>query len=241
VDQIERRKRLAELNLQKKEMTFCLSYLQNYDPKKAALDAGYKPVDKALQQGKLVLAKPRIQEALKLLEAEIADRVELKDEDIIRELMFIGFSNICKALQLRKVGRGKAATLAIEPKDLMALPEGVQRAIQEVSIIKSGATTTTKIKFHPKTQVLEMMLNHRGLNRPQKEPPEPGDPRSVINIKNSRVLLADPAMRKVLEDLSSATGDNKLLQLLPKHKESLDRLIKKSKEPRVEVLDPETD
>jgi phage terminase small subunit len=229
VDQIERRKRLAELNLQKKEMAFCLSYLQNYDPKRAAIDAGYKPHDKALQQGKLVLAKPRTQEALKLLEAELADRVELRDEDIIRELMYIGFSNICKALQLKKTGKGKTAAIAIEPKDLMELPEPVQRAIQEVSIIKSGATTTTKIKFHPKTQVLEMMLNHRGLNRPPKEPATPSDPRSIVNIKEARILLADPAMRKTLEDLSAAFGDNKLLKLKPEHKASLDRLIEQSK------------
>lgn len=100
-----------------------------------------------------------------------ADRVSVKQEDIVRELARIGFSDLRKVLKwgpkLGKVGEAEAPGVVIV--DSESLDADTAAAIAEVSQTKDGI----RIKMHDKRAALVDLGRHKGMFK--EDPARTGD------------------------------------------------------------------
>lgn len=139
-----------------KQQIFCVEYLVDLNAKQAAIRAGYKPKNAEIVANQL-LKKTLVRAEIDRAMAVRMQRVEVKAEQVVRELARIGFANIRDAVSWGPDG--------IEIRDSEAIDDEVSAAIAEVSQTQHGI----RIKMHSKTDALGKLASHLGLLVDRKE------------------------------------------------------------------------
>lgn len=152
----------TDRRLTARQERFCTEYIVDLNATAAAIRAGYS-AKTAEQIGWQLLQKTSVQNRIAELQKSRAKRVQVTADDVLRELMRLGFSDI----------RG-VATWAEDGTRLIdseTITEDAARTISEISSVATtmvtdhGAVTTTrtKIKLHSKMQALRALGEHLGL------------------------------------------------------------------------------
>lgn len=137
--------------LTEKQRAFVREYLVDLNGKQAAIRAGYAAASAEVQASRLLRnaqVKAAVDEAL----AARAERVEVKADDVLREL-----------LRLARVDIGEAFDEHHNLRPLKEMSAEVRRAIAGIEITALGGEkvgSITKVKFWPKVQALELLGKH---------------------------------------------------------------------------------
>ncbi len=134
---------------------FVKEYLVDLNATKAAVRAGYS-AKTAEQQGPRLLGNVGVAVAIKKALEARAERVEVKSDDVLREL-----------LRLARVDLGDAFDDKGKLKALHEMSVDVRRAISGIKVTTEGrgddAEEVLEVKFWPKVQALELLGKHLGL------------------------------------------------------------------------------
>ena len=146
--------------LNEQQEKFCIEYIKTLNCTKAALAVGYSKKT-ATSQGSRLLTKVEIQERLSELRAELQERLKCSAEDVLSELIKIGFSNIQDFLG----ADGKSfKNLNEMDKNLTAAVESIQYETKTTTIGESiNVTETVKLKLHDKIAGLTNLGRHFGI------------------------------------------------------------------------------
>lgn len=143
-----------------KQNRFVAEYLVDQNATQAAIRAGY-PARTARSVGAENLAKPYIKQCISEALERRNSRVEVKSDDVLREL-----------LRVMSVDLGKAFDEDGRLLNIREMPEDVRRAVAgfEVEALFEGAGrdrmevgTTTKVKMLDKVRAIELAMKHLGL------------------------------------------------------------------------------
>jgi len=143
-------------DLTPKQSAFVREYLVDLNATKAAIRAGYSE-DTAYSIGSENLTKPEIAEAIQDAMKQRASRVELKSDDILREL-----------LRMATVDISLAFDESGDLKPLHEIPEDVRRCIAGVEVQErtigededAHVVRVKKVKFWDKPRALELLGKH---------------------------------------------------------------------------------
>lgn len=161
-----------------KQATFVKEYLVDLNATKAAERAGYSP-QTAESQASRLLRNVKVAQAVSKAMQERASRVEVKADDVLRELMRIGLSDIRQAY-------GEDGQL----KKIHDMPDDIARAIGGIETEelwegygeeRTRIGDTVKVKFWNKPQALELLGKHLKLfiDRTELSGPD-GEPAQFI-------------------------------------------------------------
>lgn len=147
-------------DLEPRQERFCREYLIDLNATKAAIRAGYA-ADSASVQGSRLLANDKVSERIAKLKAKQEERLDIKADDVLRELL---------ALATVDVTRAYDETGQLRP--LHEIPEDVRKAIAGLDVeqlfegrgdSREHVGTLRKLKFWDKTKALEMLAKHKAL------------------------------------------------------------------------------
>lgn len=136
-----------------KQSLFVSEYLVDGNATQAAIRAGYS-AKTAGSIGEENLKKPEIAAEIKAALERRNQRVEVKADDVLREL-----------LRLAMVDIGEAYDENNNLKKLHDMPPGVRRSIAQIETHyigggEDGAIEVKKVKFNDKTKALELLGKH---------------------------------------------------------------------------------
>jgi len=144
--------------LNTRQRLFVKEYLVDLNATKAMIRAGYSPRT-AHVTGVQLLARPRVAEAVRAEMEKRAEKVDIKQEDVLREIARVAF---CDLSQLA-TWNDKRVTL----KDSKKLTENQTRCVQEVSssstTIRGVTQSQVKIKLYDKLAALDKLAKHLGM------------------------------------------------------------------------------
>lgn len=142
---------------------FCQEYIIDFNGTRAATDAGFSKRT-ARSQAQRLLTNVDIQARIAELLKDRAERTQVTQDMVIRELALIAFSDLRNYITIDEL------TGAIQAKGFKAMPEGqsrVLRSIKEDRVIKEDAdgkktTVYDKVKFElwDKPRALELLGKH---------------------------------------------------------------------------------
>jgi phage terminase small subunit len=141
-----------------KQNKFAAEYLVDQNGVEAARRAGYTGSDKTLAaMASENLTKPEIRAAIDESLRRRNERVEVKADDVLRELCRIAFSDI-----------GQAFDEKGQLRPLHEMPLDVRRAIAAVETVTVGdqdgaPVVLRKVKFWNKNQGVDTLMKHLGL------------------------------------------------------------------------------
>lgn len=138
---------MSKKKLTEKQKRFALEYLVDFNATQAAIRAGYSKRT-AHAVGHENLTKSDIQKLVKELADKATEKVEVEVNNILRELLVMGFFD---PADFTKVG---------SVADIAKLPEHVRRAIAGWSWDKQGNFI---LKFHDKKSVLELLGKYKSM------------------------------------------------------------------------------
>ena len=84
---------MAAKKLDKRIKRFCAEYVVDLNARQAAIRAGYKPSN-AGTYGTRMLAREDVQEEIARLQAERAERVQVRADDVLREVASIASADV---------------------------------------------------------------------------------------------------------------------------------------------------
>lgn len=126
----------------------------------------------AATEGGRLLRRPEIADFIRQKHREAVQKVEVEVEDILRELVAVGFSNLRYALD--------PVTGALLPMGQM--PDQTQRAIASLKVTKKNLTAgdgeqedVVEVKTWPKVAALELLARHKGILIDRVERGGPGE------------------------------------------------------------------
>jgi phage terminase small subunit len=134
-----------------KQQRFVEEYLKDLNATGAAERAAYS--DPAY--GRQLIAFPNVAEAIAKAKKDRAEKVGVEQEDVVRELMLLGFSDM-----------EDFATWGPEGVDLLSsegLDEQASRCVSEVSQTITRDGGTIRLKLHSKTEALKLLGQHLGI------------------------------------------------------------------------------
>lgn len=171
---------MAKNKLSDKQEQFCKEYLIDLNATQAAIRAGYS--EKTAQQiGTENLSKLVIQSRISELKAKRNVKVDLKAEDILKELKNFAYSDITQTMEL-------------EFSEIKKLPANVRRLITsfEKCIVdfEGGTRTTYKIKFVDKMKAFEMLNRHIGFYEVDNTQQNEGKQTIIIQHNDKNVDLS---------------------------------------------------
>lgn len=140
---------------------FCREYVVDLDGGRAAIAAGYRCSSRVVAQTKAshLLRRPDVAELVARLKREQADRLEVKADDVLRELLRLARVDIAEAFD--------PVTGALKP--IHDIPLEVRRAIAAVEVDelfdghgkdREHIGYTRKVKFWDKPRALELLGKH---------------------------------------------------------------------------------
>lgn len=144
--------------LTNKQQRFVDEYIVDLNATQAAIRAGYS-AKTAAQQGERLLRNVEVRRAVDEALEERADRVNVKADDVLRELLRIATTDLSGAydehgrlLPLKDIPRDlRRAIAGVETEELWGAPEDGER---------SQIGTTRKLKLWDKTKALELLGKH---------------------------------------------------------------------------------
>jgi len=137
------------MSLNRRQKAFVAEYLKDLNASQAALRAGYS-ARTARSIGTENLQKPAIKAAIEAAITKRAERVEVKTDDVLRELLRLGLSDAADAFS------PSGQLLAIRD-----MPLEVRRAIASVKVtVTDEGETIKEVKFWDKPRGLEMLGRH---------------------------------------------------------------------------------
>ena len=142
------------MSLTERMKRFVQEYVIDLDAKNAAIRAGYS-AKSAKTKGCLMLKDPRIKEAIDARLKEIADRANMKQEDVFRELVKIARADMSTFAKW-----GPDGVTLLDSKDLR--PEDTA-AVAEISQTVTRDGGTKRIRLHDKIKALEMLSRYFGM------------------------------------------------------------------------------
>jgi phage terminase small subunit len=151
-----------KLELTGKQAQFVAEYLIDLNASDAALRAGYSKKT-AWSTGHHLMHKPHVTAAIREALARRTARVEIKSDDVLRELMRVLGSDLSMAFN---------ADGTIKP--IHEIPEDTRRAIASIETDELFSGTgkdrvqvgvTRKIKFWSKDKAIENAMRHLGMLR----------------------------------------------------------------------------
>lgn len=181
-----------------KQALFVQEYLVDLNATQAAIRAGYSKKT-AYSMGQENLNKPEIQAAITEAKAKRIEAVQIDANRVILELAHLGLVDISQAVEFGPHG--------VTVKDSKELPEGVRRAISEVSQVETANGKTVKVKFHDKVPALKLLGEHLGLFDDKAPPPPPATVNVHLNLQDlvrEEVRLAVATIPKTLEEVNAA-------------------------------------
>ena len=148
--------------LSPKQQLFVVEYLKDLNATQAAIRAGYSPKT-ARVIGQENLLKPAIQAAVEAAKTKQLARLEIKADDILRELLLVARSDIGHVLdfsgetvKLRKANEiPEAARRAMQAVKAKKVFEGTGEAAMQVEVME--------FKLWDKLSALEKIGKHLGL------------------------------------------------------------------------------
>ena len=145
-----------------KQALFVQEYLVDLNATQAAIRAGYS-AKTAQEQSSRLLSKVMVAKAVAAGQAKVAAKLEIKTEDVVRELALLGFSNMMD--YIRTTDEGDAWV------DLSALTREQAAAIGEITVEDftdgrgedSRNVRKVKFKLFDKRSALESLGKHLGI------------------------------------------------------------------------------
>jgi phage terminase small subunit len=147
---------------------FVREFLHRFSATKAAIAAGYSK-SHAPKAGVAILQMGVVQELMQELALEEAAAANVRNVDILRSLMQIGYSNIADLFRAGAVVRN--GRYFISMKSFMALPPSVQQTVASIRIAKrdagagDGVQEIVEVKLWDKLRALELLAKHKGLTK----------------------------------------------------------------------------
>jgi len=143
--------KLKELKLTKRQIEFCLFYLESFNAKKAAIKAGLAKKNDAENAGMLVLLDENIKKAIQVL-SECKKHAEMSD--VLDMYSRIAYADCKDFISMVKNEKGEwVSEIDLEKID--------GQIVEEISALKDGV----KVKFYDKMKALEKMEKILGENR----------------------------------------------------------------------------
>jgi phage terminase small subunit len=130
---------------------FAREYVIDLNGEQAAIRAGYAPKSAKVTASRL-LTKANVKARIAELAKQHADKLNLKAENVLRELSLMGFSNMMNYVKVNAEGDASI--------DLSALTRDQTAAIQEITVEETGKVTRTKLKLADKLEALELLGRH---------------------------------------------------------------------------------
>lgn len=127
---------------------FVAEYLVDRNGKQAAIRAGYSPRSAEVTASKL-LSNPKVREVVERKVEAQAERLEVKADTVLRELLRIATADI-----------GEAFDANDNLKPMHEIPEEVRRAIGAFEFKAGDDGITRKVKFWDKNKALESLGRH---------------------------------------------------------------------------------
>lgn len=192
------RERISKLKLTGMEKKFCEVYIEDFDGNRALREAGYTDL-RPFRLNKL-LGRKSVKEYLDILRAEMLKRVDIKPEDVLKELIKIAFLDMGDLCEWHG---NDEVTLKHSVNELT--PE-LRAAVHEISVTETPKGRTVKLKVYNKLEALRELRTWL-TELLGKGPPDPGDParspRNVINIDKMMVELKNGDVRTAVELLAN--------------------------------------
>lgn len=171
----------AEKTLSAKHSRFVAEYLLDLNATQAAIRAGYSPKT-AKVQGSRLLTNAAVGQAIGEALARRAARVEVKADDVLRELARIGLSDIRQAFD--PSGRLRS---------IHELPDDIARAVASVDNEelwgddgdggRAPTGTVRKLKLWSKPEALTTLAKHLGLLVERREVTGPDGGPLVVEVR----------------------------------------------------------
>jgi phage terminase small subunit len=156
---------------------FVREYVSDGNAARAARAAGYAARD-ADSRGAKLLRVPEVAAAVAQLRAELSARLNLKAEQVLRELGRIGFADIRKIFD--------AEGNLLHPR---FMDDDTAAAIAEVEVSrKPGGETVHKVKRIDKKGALDSLARALGLFRDKPESGEPDNLAERLDAARKRML-----------------------------------------------------
>lgn len=137
-----------------KQEQFCLEYLTDLNATQAAIRAGYSE-NTANEQGSRMLAKVNVQKRIAELQAERAERLQIQQDDILRELASIAFASPAHYMDVVQVD----GTSRILVKPTAEWTEQQKAAVTSIKNTPNGV----EIRLSDKVKALELLGKHLGM------------------------------------------------------------------------------
>lgn len=146
-----RRRNGAALN--ERQEKFCLEYLKDLNGTQAAIRAGYSERT-AQEQSSRLLSKAIVTARVDALNKARNQRLNLKADDVLRELLRIAQVDISRIYDLE----GRLLPVHDMPEDVRRAISGVETV--EVGDDDKGIASIRKVRFWDKTKALELLAKH---------------------------------------------------------------------------------
>lgn len=137
-----------------KQEQFCLEYLTDLNATQAAIRAGYSE-NTANEQGSRMLAKVNVQKRIAELQAERAERLQIQQDDILRELASIAFASPAHYMDVVQAD----GTSRILVKPTAEWTEQQKAAVISIKNTPNGV----EIRLSDKVKALELLGKHLGM------------------------------------------------------------------------------
>ena len=148
----EKKKTATEQKLTDRQERFCREYVVDLNATQAAIRAGYSSNGAAVNATKL-LKNNNVKKKIAQLQSEIAKRVEITADMVVRELAAIGFADVRECFD--------ASGNLINPRKL---PESIAKVVAGIDMIEvKKDVRVKKIKLWNKVQALESLAKHLGM------------------------------------------------------------------------------
>jgi phage terminase small subunit len=194
--------------LSAKKAQFVREYLVDLNATQAAIRAGFSEKT-AYSQGQRLLKDVEVAAAVELAQAKRAERTEITQDQVLRELAAVGFARLSdvtdwgtkevafgydedgKKLRAEQIGDAVMVQYVdapfVTPLNRDELPDAVRAAVAEVSLGKEGF----KIKMHDKVGALEKIGRHLGMFKERVEHSGPGGgPIETTNVSDRDLAKA---------------------------------------------------
>jgi phage terminase small subunit len=184
--------------LTSQQKRFVEEYLTDADAQAAARRAGYSAATCAAAAGRN-MRHAGVQQAIREAQEQRAERVQVTQDMVLRELAAIGFSTMAD------VCRWSGDSL--ELLDSGSLGSERAAAIAEITETTTSRGGTVRVKLHSKLKALEMLARHVGLydERPDEAVPAQENGRPVLSAELREKL---DAMYGATRTAAAETGGN---------------------------------